>query len=73
MPLDPEVVLTRLDIRLRTPTPPLAEVTTWQSQTPSNTIELSFQSELLRDRIQRHQDSSLTSIIASLDYLIRGA
>jgi hypothetical protein len=42
IPFDPEVVLSRLDIQLRTPTPPPTEPAIWQSQTPSNALEISF-------------------------------
>jgi hypothetical protein len=73
VPFNPEAVLSKLDIRLKILTPPPIEPATWQSQTPSNALEISFQSELIRGRIQRHQDSSPTSIIESLDRLAKGA
>lgn len=72
-PSNPDTVLSKLDIRLKTPTPPPIDIATWQSQTPSNALELSLQSDLIRARIQRHQDSSPTSIIESLDRLAKGA
>jgi hypothetical protein len=38
---NPEAVLSKLDVRLRTPPPPAAaEEASWQSQTPSNAHEL---------------------------------
>jgi hypothetical protein len=73
IPLDPEAILSRLDIRFASPTPPPIEASIWQSKTPSNTLELGLQSDLIKGRIQRHQDSSPTSIIESLDRLTRGA
>jgi hypothetical protein len=73
MPFNPEVVLSMLDIRLKTPTPPPIEPTIWQSKTPSNALEVDCQLELIRGRIQRHQNSSPTAIIESLDRLARGA
>jgi hypothetical protein len=54
------------------PTPIALDVTLWESKTPSNMHELGSQSILIRDRIQRHQDSSPTAIIQSLDQLRRG-
>ena len=37
---NPEVVLLKLDVKLRTPTPPALETTLWESKTPSNVREL---------------------------------
>jgi hypothetical protein len=73
VPFNPEAVLLKLDVQLRTPSPPATEVTQWESKTPSNAAELGAQSTLIRNRIQRHQDSSPTSILTSLDQLARGA
>jgi hypothetical protein len=47
VPLNPEVVIPQLDIRLRTSTPPTIEDSPWQSQTPSNTLEFRLQSKLI--------------------------
>jgi len=73
VPLDPEAVISKLDVRLRTPTPPTTNNSPWESRTPSNTIEFGSQSKLVRERIQRHVDSSPTSIVDSLDQLTKGA
>jgi hypothetical protein len=73
IPFNPEAVLSKLDIRFKTPTPPPMEAATWQSQTPSNAAELGFQTQLIQDRIQKHQNSSPTSIIESLNCLAKGA
>ena len=74
VPLQPDAVLSKLDVQLRTPTPPaiLAEAL-WQARTPSNTRELEAQSTLIRDRVQQHQDSSPASIIAAINQLKKGA
>lgn len=47
-PLDPEAVTSKLDVKLRTPTPPQAEAATWDAQTPHNPTELGSQTELIR-------------------------
>ena len=73
VPHDPEAVLLKLDVRLRTPTPPAPEVIQWEAKTPSNARELEAQSTLIRDRIQRHKSSSPASIIAAIDQLKKGA
>jgi hypothetical protein len=52
VPFDPERVIIALDVRLRTPSPPLPiNHELWQSQTPSNTLELGSQSTLVKERI----------------------
>ena len=73
IPFDPDSVLAKLDIKLRTPSPLPAAASQWESKTPSNAAELGSQTALIRDRIQRHQDSSPTSIIESLNRLSKGA
>ena len=73
VPHNLEVVILKLNIRLRTPPPMTLHDTLWESRTPSNAYELGAQSILVRERIQRHQDSSPTSIIQSFDRLTRGA
>ncbi|KAH7563608.1 hypothetical protein BM1_00655 [Bipolaris maydis] len=73
VPLQPDAVLSRLDIKLRTPTPPAVLEALWQARTPSNTRELEAQSTLIRDRVQRHQGSSPASIIMAINQLKKGA
>jgi hypothetical protein len=72
VPLNPERVVSKLDVRLRTPTPP-PDVAIWESKTPSNPQELDCQSTLVRNRIQQHQNSSPTPVIQSLNRLTKGA
>src|SRR5579862_6314472 len=43
VPFDPKVVISKLDIQLRTPTPPPTDDTSWKPKTPSNTLELAAQ------------------------------
>jgi hypothetical protein len=38
--LQPDAVLSKLDVQLHTPTPPPQETTLWQAKTPSNVREL---------------------------------
>jgi hypothetical protein len=73
VPHNPEAVLSRLDVRLCTPPPPAIPEAPWESHTPGNARELDAQSTLVRNQIQRHQDSSPTSIISAFDHLIKGA
>jgi len=73
VPFNPDAVLSKLDVRLRTPTPPTVEDSTWQSKTPSNPTEFQLQSTLVKTRIQRHLDSSPTGILQSLESFTKGA
>jgi hypothetical protein len=75
VPLDPQKVISQLDIKLRTPTPttpPLALADSWVSKTPSNANETFMQSTLIKDRISRHQSSSPTSILGAIDQITKG-
>jgi hypothetical protein len=58
---------------LKTPTPPLIEEPDWASKTPQNATELERQTEHLKNRIVRHQDSSPTPINEAFDQLVKGA
>jgi hypothetical protein len=72
-PFDPEAFISKLDVRPRTPSPPSISNSPWQSQTPSNTLEFGSQSRLIRERIQRHVNSSPTSMVNALENLSKGA
>ena len=68
-PFNPENVISKLDVQLRTPTPPeeAAEPSApWTSKTPTTAIEAQSQSEYLERRIRRHKSSSPESIIEAL-------
>jgi hypothetical protein len=69
---DPLVVLSKLDVKPRTPSPPLSVEPQWNPKTPTNANEIEAQSTLLRDCIQRHQGSSPTPMMDIVDQLQRG-
>ena len=73
VPLQPDVVLSKLDVQLRTPTPVALPEALWEARTPSNVRELEAQSSLIRDRVRRHKSSSPASIIEAIDQLKKGA
>jgi hypothetical protein len=61
VPLDPESVISKLDVQLRTPTPAKEEASLpdpWASKTPKTILEASSQSKYLERRIRRYQSSS---------------
>jgi hypothetical protein len=68
-PFDPEHVILKLDVQLRTPTPPEENTepsTPWTSKTPTTAIEAQYQYNYLEDRMRRHKSSSLESVIEAL-------
>jgi hypothetical protein len=68
-PFNPENVISKLDVQLRTPTPSEEAAkpsTTWTSKTPTTAIEAQSQSEYLERRIRRHKSSSPESIIEAI-------
>lgn len=76
VPFSPESVLSRLDVKLRTPTPSEPDPDLpgpWVPKTPNNPIEATSQSEFLKSRIARHQSSSPTSIYQAIDHFTKGA
>jgi hypothetical protein len=73
VPLDPQSVIEKLNVRLRTPSPSLSQNGSWQPRTPHTAIELAAQTDFLKTRIARHQDSSPSSINEALNQLSKGA
>jgi hypothetical protein len=72
VPLQPDAVLSTLDVQLRTPTPFLIEPL-WEARTPSNVRELEAQLTLICERVQRCKSSSPASIIKAINQLKKGA
>jgi hypothetical protein len=57
VPFDPQAVISKLDVKLRTPTPtgpPDTNTDPWVSQTPRNPTEAILQSELVKSQINSH-------------------
>jgi hypothetical protein len=76
MPHDPQAVISKLDVKLSTPSPPGTSHSNqllWTSRTPENSNEATSQSTLLKDRVSHHQGSSPTSILDGIDHLTKGA
>ena len=73
VPFDPKAVISKLDIQLKTPTPPPSSNTPWEPKTPSNTLELAAQNQLIKEKIAYYQDSSPTAINEAVDQFLKGA
>lgn len=76
VPLNPERVLAKLDMKLSTPSPtgslPAASVP-WASQTPYNLTEATSQTDFIKNRVRHHQGSSPTPILSAVDQFAKGA
>ncbi|KAF4451962.1 hypothetical protein F53441_5134 [Fusarium austroafricanum] len=75
VPLDPEYVVSKLEVQVRTPTPVedgASHPTPWVSKTPKTVLEAQSQSEYLERRIRRHQSSSPESILEALKSFSKG-
>ena len=76
VPLEPERVLSKLDMKLLTPSPsgslPLIGVP-WASQTPHNLTQATSQTNYIKNRVRRYQGSSPTPILSAVDQLTKGA
>jgi hypothetical protein len=76
VPHDPEAVISKLDVKLRTPTPtgpPPASADPWVSQTPRNPTDAVSQTDFIKGRISGHQGSSPTPILDAIDQFAKGA
>jgi hypothetical protein len=76
VPINAQVVLDRLEVRLRTPPAPLLLETPWQSQTPSNALELGSQSQLVRNSIAQSPttaQSGLTQLVKGAELMMHGS
>jgi hypothetical protein len=75
VPFDPEIVISQLDLKLKTPTPPSSRPGTalpWVSKTPQNLIEANSQTDLIKNRFSNHQNSSPTPILSAVDQFAKG-
>jgi hypothetical protein len=74
VPFDPERVVSKLDVQVRTATPfeEASRPNPWISKTPKTVLEAESQSEYLERRVRRHQSSSPASIIDALKSLSKG-
>jgi hypothetical protein len=69
VPLNAQVVLDRLEVRLRTPPAPPLQETPWQPKTPSNTHEFRSQSRLVSNSFTQ----SPVTASSSFSQLVKGA
>jgi len=73
VPHNPDAVLSKLDVRLRTPTPPQPDTIAWEAKTPRNACEIEAQAKLIQTRMQKRPGSSASSIDEQVRQLSKGA
>jgi hypothetical protein len=67
IPFAPERVILKLDIRLRTPTPPSSRVSEWDLKTPSNYIQLQKQASLIKALLRMRSRSPLSPLNCAIN------
>jgi hypothetical protein len=75
VPYDPEYVISQLEVQIQTPSRPSTAVSLpsiWYPKTPDNATEAHSQTSYIQERVVRHQNSSLTHILAGIDQLAKG-
>ena len=75
IPFNPQAVISKLDVKLRTPTrstTPATDADPWASQTPRNPADALLQTTLVKNRIAKHQGSSLSPIFETVAALAKG-
>ena len=75
VPFNPDAVISKLDVQIRTPdvlrsSPAPSDV--WNPSTPSNATEALSQSAYVRRRIEEHQGSSPTKIFEAVKQMAKG-
>jgi hypothetical protein len=75
VPYDPEQVLSRLNIQMKTPTPPgtsHSSQASWATATPHNVRQLELQSEKIKGYLKCHTLSPPSPSKRALDQLVKG-
>jgi hypothetical protein len=71
VPFNPDQVISKLDIRIHTPSPSCSSSPPWSSHTPYNPKEALAQRDLIKDQVARHQSSSPTPLFRSIEALAK--
>lgn len=74
VPFNPDQVLSRLDVRLRTPSlpPPIQAPSPWVPETPHNTADLQFHSAAVQELIRYCTQSPPSPTVKAVKQLIKG-
>ena len=73
VPFNPEAIILKLDVRLRTPTPAPRDTSAWEAKTPRNAVKMEEQTRLVQMSMQKYHGSPASSIDKKVAQLTKGA
>jgi hypothetical protein len=71
MPYNPDRVISKLDICLRTPTPPLSRGSEWDPKTPSNYVQLQKQASSIKALLKARLQSPLSPLNSAINQVLK--
>jgi hypothetical protein len=71
IPFSPERVLLKLDIRLRTPTPPPSRGSDWDLKTPLNYMQLEKQASSIKALLRIRSRSPLSPLNSAINQVLK--
>jgi hypothetical protein len=71
VPFTPERVISKLNIRLRTPTPPPSRGSDWDPKTPSNYIQLEKQASSIKVLLRIRSKSPLSPLNSAINQVLK--
>jgi hypothetical protein len=71
IPYNPDRVISKLDICLRTPTPPLSRGSTWSPKTPSNYVQLQKQASSIKALLKQRSQSPPSPLNSAINQVLK--
>ena len=71
MPYNPDQVISKLDIRLRTPTPPSSRESEWEPKTPSNYVQLQKQASSIKALLKHRSKSPPSPLNSAINQVLK--
>ena len=71
MPYNPDRVISKLDIRLRTPTPPSSRGSEWEPKTPSNYVQLQKQASSIKALLKQRSKSPPSPLNSAINQVLK--
>jgi hypothetical protein len=71
MPYNPDRVISKLNICLRTPTPPSSRGSEWEPKTPSNYVQLQKQASSIKDLLKQRSKSPPSPLNSAINQVLK--
>jgi hypothetical protein len=71
IPYNPDRVISKLDIRLRTPTPPSSRGSEWEPKTPSNYVQLQKQASSIKALLKQRSKSPPSPLNSAINQVLK--